>query len=87
VTANDQIYLFIESNDGNNLQTKLYHVNLNTGDLTYIFNGGSRPFSFNDTWIVPTDSSQLLLNSAGGAILALDTQSAIATVSASSPPN
>ncbi len=84
VTANEQVYLFIESSDGNNLQTKLYHVNLNNGDLTYIFNGGSRPFSFSDTWIVPTNSSQLLLNSAGGAILALDPQFAIDSVRATS---
>ena len=80
VTANEQVYLFIESNDGNNLQTKLYHVNLNNGDLTYIFNGGSRPFSFNDTWIMPTNPSQLLLNSAGGAVLSLDPQFAIDSV-------
>ena len=80
VTTANQTYLFIESNDGNNLQTKLYQVDLNNGDLTHIFNGGSRPFSFNDTWIVPTGSSQLLLNSAGGAILALDPQFAIDSI-------
>jgi hypothetical protein len=84
VTANEQAFLFIESNDGSNLQTKLYLVNLDNGDLTHLFNGGSRSFSFGDTWIMPTDSSQLLLNSAGGAVLSLDPQIAIETVRSTS---
>jgi hypothetical protein len=79
--------LFSEGNVGGGLETAVYAINLTNGDLSHIFSGGSRPYSFGDTWIMPAGLSQILLNSAGGAILALDPQQALATVSASSPPN
>ena len=87
VMTNEQIMLFITSNDGNNLRTDLYTVDPENGNLTHIFNGGSRPFSFNDTWIIPANASQVVINSAGGTLLAIDPQQAFEAISASSPPN
>ncbi|MBE2223207.1 MAG: peptidoglycan DD-metalloendopeptidase family protein [Anaerolineae bacterium] len=87
VATDEQSMLFITSSDGNNLQTNLYTINPQNGDLTHIFNGGSRPFSSNDTWIAQADTSRLLINNAGGAILSLDPQQALEAVSAASPPN
>lgn len=83
VTTEEQTLLFISSNDGNNLQTNLYTVAPETGDLTHIFNGGSRPFSVHDTWIAPANETRLLLNNGGGILLALDPQQAALTVAIS----
>lgn len=74
VTTPTQSLLFTESSSGNDVQTNLYAIDANTGDLTHLFSGGSRPFSWNDAWIMPAGPSQVVINSAGGAILALDVQ-------------
>jgi len=87
VTTDDQILLFIASNDGNNLRTDLYNVASASGDLTHLFSGGSRPYSINDTWISSANNSQLLINNASGAILTLDPQQAFEAIIAPSPPN
>ena len=83
-TVGNQVLLFTEGSDGNNLQTNLYAINPDTGDLTHIFNGGTRPFVWDDTWITSV-GSHLLFNSGGGAVLLLDPQQARTAIAY--PPN
>jgi murein DD-endopeptidase MepM/ murein hydrolase activator NlpD len=86
VNTAGQTLLFIHGSDGNNLQTLVYEVDAQTGKLTHIFNGGSRPYTWDDIWMMSA-GDQVLINSAGGAILALNPQQAVNAIIAASPPN
>lgn len=87
ITTPDQVLLFIESSFGSDVQTHVYNIDLSDGSLAHIFNGGSRPYSHQDTWIMTAGASQVAINSAGGAILGFNPRQAIDTIKIASPPN
>ncbi|MFO7679096.1 MAG: M23 family metallopeptidase [Chloroflexota bacterium] len=86
VVTDDQVLLAVQNSAEAQFQMPLYLVNPATGDLNHLFSGGSRASAYNDVWLLPA-AAQIVVNSAGGAILALHPVQAAAAITAASPTN
>jgi hypothetical protein len=80
------VYLLADNLNGSASQTSLYAVDLNSANLTLIFQGGTRTSLAGQSWALPAGQGKLLLNIGGGHLLALDAAEAKALVNPATSP-
>ncbi|MBK7179521.1 MAG: M23 family metallopeptidase [Chloroflexi bacterium] len=79
LAANGQVYLAAQATVGSASESQVFAVDVETAVLTHLFTGGTRSGVWGDAWVTAVGAN-LLLNTGGGSLLALDPQVAQALV-------
>lgn len=74
-----QAYLAL-TDEGSTMLVTVFSVDLDSGDLIRLFNGGTRTGAAQNTWLLPAPLGTLLLNIGGGHMVALDPRHAVDTL-------
>jgi hypothetical protein len=72
LTQDDHLYLLLPHTTAAGVQADLYALDSDTHTLTHILSSGSRSSYPRGTWALPLDNNTLLLNVAGGPLVAFD---------------
>jgi murein DD-endopeptidase MepM/ murein hydrolase activator NlpD len=71
------VYLLSIDKGASGNEVRLFNVDMETGDLTHIFTGGTRLGYSRSTWIKPVKDDLLLINIGGGPLALINPQEAL----------
>jgi len=83
-TAGDQAGFLLAHQENATALLSVYTINLETGDLVHVLDGGSRTRFYEDSWVVGLSSGEVLVNVVGEQVAALDLPAALEQLIAAS---
>jgi outer membrane protein assembly factor BamB len=81
ISLGEAVYLENYHRDSTGIQVDLYAIDQQSGNLTHIFNGGSRQSYSRDVWLMFITTDRLLVNIDAGALAMFDPHAAFERIS------
>ncbi len=67
-----RVYVVLERDVGEASEMSVFALDMDSAELTRVFNGGTRQLQPDDTWTVALDGDYMLISVGGGSMIALD---------------